>query len=149
MKQEWELKRNCSMSPRQVALAYGVLCGVVFLISTGFALHGIWFVFGFGLLEVSAVGVALLYYARHATDSEHIALSEECLVIERSEGGKTCKTVLDPCWTRVAIPQRPRTLIALESRGVKIEIGAFVSEEIRQQVAKELRVQLRGSSYLA
>ena len=76
------------MSPRQVGLAYGLLCGVVLAISLAFAWRGIWFVFGFGLLEIGALGVALLYYARHATDQEHIALNEHGLLVERIEGGQ-------------------------------------------------------------
>lgn len=148
MHQEWLLKRNCSMSPRQVAAAYGLLCAAVLAIGLAFAWRGIWFVFAFGLLEIIGLGVALLYYARHATDQERIALSDGCLRVERIEAGRVRQIVLDPCWTRIAVPTRRRTLIALESRGVKVEIGAFVSEEIRRNVAKELRQQLRGSSYL-
>ena len=146
MKREWILKRNCSMSPRQVGLAYALLCGVVLAISLAFAWNGIWFVFGFGLVEISALGIALLYYARHATDQEHIALSEDCLVVERTEAGKAYRTRLDPGLTRITVPTRRRMLIALEAQGVQIEVGAFVSEDIRRRVAKELRQQLQGAT---
>ena len=148
MKQEWLLKRNCSLSPRQAALAYGLLCSGVMIISLAFAWAGLWFVFGFGLIEVGAVGVALLYYARHANDQEHIALSDDRLLIERTEAGMLRRTVLDPSWTRIAPPGR-RKLITLESRGVKVEVGAFVSEDIRRCVATELRQQLKRTSCLA
>lgn len=131
------------MSPRQVALAYGMLCGCVLIISCAFAYSGVWFVFGFGVLEITALGIALLYYARHATDQEHIALSDDGLVIERIEAGHHQRMLLEPCWTRIMVPTRPRTLIALESKGVRIEVGAFVSEPVRRQVATELRQQLR------
>ena len=149
MEHEWLLKRNCSLSPRQVALAYGLLCLFAFAIAAAFAVHGIWFVFAFALLEMAAVGLALLHYARHATDHEHIVLSEGCLLVERVLAGELSQVRLDPCWTRIALPGRQRTLIQLESRGVKVEVGGFVSEEIRQEVAQELRRELRASSYLA
>lgn len=149
MKHEWLLKRNCSLSPRQVAVAYGLLCLFAFAIAAVFAVHGVWFVFAFTLLEMAAVGAALLHYARHATDHEHIALSEGCLLVERVQAGQLSQVRLDPCWTKIALPGRKRTLIQLESRGVKVEVGGFVSEEIRQEVAQELRRELRGSSYLA
>jgi uncharacterized membrane protein len=150
MKREWFLKRNCSLSPRQVGLAYGLLCLGALAIGLVFALRGIWFVFAFALLEIAAIALALLHYARHATDYEHITLSDNCLLIERIQAGERQQVRLDPCWTRIAVPQRyTHTLIALESRGVKVEVGAFVSERIRQQVAQELRGALRGSSFLA
>jgi uncharacterized membrane protein len=149
MKHEWLLKRNCSLSPRQVALVYGSLCGGVVLLSLIFALSGLWFVLAFAALETAGVALALLRYARHATDHEHIALSDGCLLVERVEAGRMRQIRLDPCWTRIAEPTRRRSLIRLESRGVKVEIGCFVSEEMRQQVAQELRRELRSSSFLA
>jgi uncharacterized membrane protein len=149
MEHEWLLKRNCSLSPRQAGFAYGLLCLFVLAIGAVFLLHGLWIVFAFALLESLAVGLALLKYARHATDHEHIALSDGCLLVERVEAGEVEQVRLDPCWTRIALPSRKHTLIQLESRGVKVEIGGFISEEKRQQVAEELRKQLRNSSYLA
>ena len=139
---EWLLKRTCSLSPRQVALAYGILCSGVLAVSAGFAASGIWFVFGFGLVEIAAVGVALYYYARHATDQERIALTDTCLLVERIDGGTVQTMTLDPCWTRVTVPTRRRTLIKLESKGVQIEVGAFVSETMRRCVAQEMRAVL-------
>lgn len=149
MKHEWLLKRNCSMSPRQVAHAYGLLCALVLAVGLGFALQGIWFVFAFALIDIGAVMLALLHYARHATDQEHIALTDGCLLIERIEAGQLQQIKLDPCWTRIAVPSRRRTLIQLESRGVKVEVGGFISEEERKKVAQELKRELRTSSYLA
>jgi uncharacterized membrane protein len=148
MKREWMLKRNCSMSPRHAAIAYGVLCLGACAIGLAFALHGIWFVFAFALLEVAGIALALLHYARHATDCEHIALTADCLLIERLQAGHLEQLRLDPCWTRIVVPNNcRRTLIQLESRGLKVEVGSFVSETIRQQVAQELRGALRTSSF--
>ena len=137
------------MTPRQFGIAYGMLGFFMLLIGLVFALSGIWFVTGFALLEIGTIALALLHYARHATDREHIALSDACLLIERVEAGKVQAIRLDPCWTKIALPDRRRALIQLESRGVQVEVGSFVAEEIRQQVAQELRRELRGSSYLA
>ncbi|MEO7496198.1 MAG: DUF2244 domain-containing protein [Massilia sp.] len=149
MKHEWNLKRNCSLSPRQVGIAYGLLCTGVIGVGVVFAMHGIWFVLAFALLEIGGIALALLHYARHATDHEHVALSEECLLIERVEAGQREQIRLETCWTRIALPDRRRPLIALESRGVKVELGTFVSEETREAVANELQRELRGNSYLA
>ena len=148
MTHEWLLKRNCSLSPGQVARAYGALCATVLAIGALFALLGVWFVFAFGLLETGAVMLALLHYARHATDREHIALSDGCLLIERIEGGRVHAVRLDPCWTRVTVPSRRRSLIRLEARGVHVEVGGFVCEEARLTVAQEMRRELRATSFL-
>jgi uncharacterized membrane protein len=147
MNREWLLKRNCSMSPRQVALAYGSLCGFVVMFSLLFALHGMWFMLAFASLETAGVALALLHYARHATDHEHIALSDGCLLVERFKAGECEQVRLDPYWTRIGLPTRRHTLIRIESRGVRVEVGGFVSEAMRRQVADELRAELRATSF--
>ena len=148
MKTEWLLKRNCSLSPRQAAQAYGMLCAFLLVIGLGFTLRGAWWVLAFALIEASATVLALLHYARHACDREHIVLSESCLLVERIEAEQVRAIRLDPYWTRIAIPDRRRRLIELESRGTKVAVGGFVSEEAREQVAAEMRNALRARSFL-
>jgi len=146
MKYDWVMKRNCSLSPRQVGLAYALLCVGALGIAAVFALQGIWFMLAFALVEMAGTAVALLNYARHATDHERIALSERCLLVERVRAGCREQVRLDPAWTRISLPDhRPRTLIQLESRGVKVEIGSYATDATRRQVAQELRRALRRS----
>jgi uncharacterized membrane protein len=148
MTREWTLQRNCSLSPRQVALAYAVLCVFSLTVSLAlFLLHGIWVVLAFSLLELALVGFALLVYARHALDHEHILLADGFLLVECVQADRREQARLDPLWTRVVAPdERRRTLIRLESRGVKVEVGRFVTDARRRQVERELRQALRGMS---
>lgn len=149
MQQEWLLKRNCSLTPRQAMLAFGSLCLLTLLIGAGFALIGAWPMFGFAWLDVLCILLALRHYTRHATDAEHVRLADGVLLIERVEAGVVEHIRLDTCWTRVALPDRPRALIRLEARGVKVELGRFVSEEARREVGEQLRRAVRASSCLA
>lgn len=144
---EWRLKRNCSLSPRQLACAYAMLCLATFGIAVLCALRGAWPVLLFSILEMTVVALAFLHYARHATDQEHIVLQEGLLLVERVQAGHIQQIFLDPYWTRIALPKKSQDLINLESRGVKIEVGRFVTEEKRLQVARELRLQLRGGLF--
>jgi uncharacterized membrane protein len=149
MKREWLLKRNCSLSPRQFVSAYALLFSGTLGIALVFILQGIWFVFAFALVELAGIAVALLHYARHALDHEHIALTDHCLLVERVQAGRCEQVRFDPGWTRISLPpNRHRALIQIESRGVKMEIGSFISETRRQQVALELRRELRANSCL-
>lgn len=147
MTREWTLRRNCSLSPRQVARAYAVLCIGSLAVAVGFLVRGIWFVLAFSLVELALVGLAMLVHARHATDHERIALSESGLLVTCVHADRRELVRLDPLWTRVVVPdERPRTLIRLESRGVQVEIGRFVDDSRRRQVARELRQALRTVS---
>ena len=143
----WILKRNCSLTPRQSAAAYVLLCSASFGIALVFLLQGVWIVLAFSLLEMAAVGWALLHYARHALDVERIALTERALVVERVDAGRHSRFSLDPLHTRVQPPlarARACRLILLESPGACVEIGSYVSEAIRQQVAQELARAMRA-----
>jgi uncharacterized membrane protein len=149
---ECTLQRNCSMTPRQVARAYAVLCTISLAVAIAFFLKGVWIVLAFSLLELACVGLALLLYARHALDLERITLSDECLLVECVQAEVRSQSRLDPLWTRVLSAAdtppgaRGRSLITLESRGVRVEVGRFVNEAQRRQVARELRQALRRIS---
>ena len=61
----WHLRRNCSVTPRQLGGIYAGLCLVSLGIAIGFWWLGAKLVLGFAGLELLAVGAAFLAYARH------------------------------------------------------------------------------------
>jgi uncharacterized membrane protein len=139
---EWILKRNCSISPRQLLMAYVALCGVSFSVAAFFTWHGAWYVLCFALLEMAAVGAAFLVWARHATDRERVALGEDCLLIELVDAEKARQFRLDPRTTRIEAPAAYHRLIMVEEHGTRVEIGRFLTAFRRQQFARELRSAL-------
>jgi uncharacterized membrane protein len=145
-RQEWVLKRNCSISPRQLAGVYAVLCGMSLIVAVLFTLRGAWYVLGFAMLEMSVVGGAFLLYARHATDREHIALIDGCLLVELIQAGRVCRFRLIPHCTRVNLPvaqNRVIGLVSLESNGVRVEVGRFLTEWERHRLVQELQHALQ------
>lgn len=146
---EWLLKRNCSLSPGQLAAAYAVLCCGPFTVAIFWTWHGAWYVLAFSVLEMTAVALAFMHYARHATDREQIVLDDGCLLIESIEGGRRREVRLDPSRTRVVLPRQYRDLISLETVDVSIEVGRFVTQARRREVAYELRHELQGCSLVS
>lgn len=144
---EWLLKRNCALTPCQLACAYAVLCFGSFSVAAMFAFRGAWYVFVFAVLEMAAVALAFFQYARHATDHEHIVLADDCLLVERVQARHIHQIKLDPYWTRIALPSRTQDLISLEAKGMKIDVGRFVTEAKRRQVAHELQDGLRNGLF--
>lgn len=149
MAREWHLKRNCSLTPAQTLRVYGALCAAVLGIGIVFLMHGAWIVLAFALLEVAAIALALLHYARHAGDRERLALQDGCLLVERIEAGRLKQLRLDPGWTRIEAPDRRRALVRLVSRGTSVEVGAFVSDRVRRRLARQLRRALQVSARAA
>lgn len=138
---EWLLKRNCSISPRQLMQAYSVLCMASLAIAIYFTFRGAWFILGFSLMELTAVTCAFIHYARHATDREHIVLTDDWLLVELVQGEKSQQFRLVRHRT-IIHPAVHNRLIGLESSGTRVEVGRFLTEYKRRQFVHELRQEL-------
>lgn len=142
--QEWLLKRNCSLAPQQLALIFASLATVSLLIAALFASQGAWMVLPFACLEVLALGAAFLLYARHAADYERIVLCRDCLLVETCRAASLSREQCAPGRTRVEYTGSRQELIGLVAAGRRIEVGRFVPESDRPDLARQLRVQLQG-----
>ena len=140
---QWLLKRNCSISPRQMLIFFGSVCVLSLGIGVFFWMQGAPLVMPFASLEMVAVGIALLLYARHATDNERIQLQAGRLVVEHASGGRVERVEFASAWVRVEPEHGDRSLIELSGQGRKISVGRFVRPELRRQLAEELRWALR------
>jgi uncharacterized membrane protein len=140
---QWLLKRNCSATPGQMLGFYASLCGLSLVIGLFFWMQGATLVMPFAGVEIVAVGVALLVYTRHATDSEHIRLQRGRLTVEHAFGRHVERAEFAPAWVRVEPEHGDRSLIELSGQGQRISVGRFVRPELRRQLADELRWALR------
>ena len=146
---EWLMKRNCSMTPRQALLVYALLCAATLGIAMVFTWRGAWMVLAFAMLETAAVGAALLHYCRHALDHERVRLADGCLLVEHADGLRRREVRLDPTHARVSLPDTGmRTLVVIEARGVRVEIGRFLTPSARLELVRALKAALRGASLL-
>ncbi len=97
----------------------------------------------FALVEVSALGIAFVFHARHATDYERIVLSPDGLLVEISRASSLVQQQCVPAWIRVEYTGRRRELIALVAAGRRIEVGRFVPESERSDLARQLRSEMQ------
>ena len=141
----WFLKRNCSVTPVQLGWMYASLCTVSLGIGSLFWWQGAKLVMPFAWLELVAVGVAFLAYARHATDGERIVLQGTSLVVERETAGRLERTEFRREWVRVEPKVGDRSLIELSAQGRSMEVGRFVRPELRPALASEIRMALRAT----
>lgn len=140
---EWHLSRNCALAPRQLLGAYAVACALAMSIAMALHQYGATYVLPFALLEVLALGVALLVFARHATDREFIGLSDSTLRVERHRAGRVETVEFDPRWVRIEPQRHDLSLIRLSGQGRSIDVGQHVQPAWRRQLASEFRWALR------
>ncbi|MGU7771466.1 DUF2244 domain-containing protein [Burkholderia sp. MR1-5-21] len=141
--EDWLMKRNCSVSPRQFVLFYASLASVSLAIAAMLMLWGAWLVMPFTGIELLAVGIAFAIHARHAVDYERIRLFPHRLVIERMDAERLTQIEFNPRWVRVEPGATPRDPIRLVSRGQTVVIGQHLAQYRRAQFADELRMSLR------
>jgi uncharacterized membrane protein len=140
---EWTLKRNCSMSPRQLLMFFISLCVFSSGIAAYFWTQGARLVMPFTAIELLALAGAMLAYGRHAGDLELIALASGRLTVLHTNAGNTERAEFDAAWVRVEPEHNDRSLIELSGQGQKISVGRFVRPELRRQLADELRMAVR------
>ena len=139
----WFLKRNCSVTPVQLGWLYASLCAVSLAIGTFFWFQGAVLILPFAWVELAAVGLAFLAYARHAADGEHILLQGGRLVVELENAGRMERAEFNRDWVRVEPGAGDRSLIELSGQGRRVNVGRFLRPELRPALAQELRRALR------
>ena len=122
-----------------------MLCGVSLGIGLLFWMQGAGMVLAFAGLELLAVGLAFLVYARHASDGESISLEGSSLVVELETAGRKERAEFERHWVRIEPKAGDLSLIEVSARGRKMEIGRFVRPELRQVLAGEIRRALRAA----
>jgi len=140
---QWLLKRNCSITPRQLGRVYLSLCAVSLAIACFFFVQGATLVLAFAGIELIAVGVALLVFARHAADRETLTLIGKHLQVEQCYGNRVARADFSADWLTVEPAAGQGSLVQLSGRGQTVRVGRFVRPELRADFARELRRALR------
>lgn len=141
---QWLLKRNCSVTPAQLAWLYVSLCVVSLGIAGFFWVQGATMVMPFAWLEMVVVGAAFRVYARHATDGERIVLQGGQLVVELESAGRLERAEFNREWVRVEPKNGDGSLIEVSGQGRSVRVGRHVRPELRPALAREIRHALRG-----
>ncbi len=140
---EWLLRRNCSVTPRQMLGFYASLCVVSVCIAVWFMVQGAPFVLYFAGIELAAVGTALLVFARHAGDRETLTLDGRSLRVEQRVGNRVECIDFTAEWLTVEPAAGQGSLVQLSGEGRSIRVGRFLRPEQRPAFARELRRALR------
>lgn len=141
---QWLLKRNCSVTPAQLAWLYVSLCVVSLGIAGFFWSQGATLVMPFAWLELMVVGAAFSVYARHATDGERIVLQGEQLLVELENAGRLERAEFNRQWVRVEPKNGDGSLIEVSGQGRSVRVGRHVRPELRPALARDIRRALRG-----
>jgi len=145
----WVLRPNQSLTWRQAKLFFGVALAVSLGVAISFASLGFWPVLPFAGAELTLLGAALYYCQCRGQYVEVISLQGNRIAVEKGRCTPEERWVFELAWVQVRLqPARfsghPSRLV-LRSHGRQVTVGAFLVEEERRRVARELRVALAAA----
>jgi uncharacterized membrane protein len=73
-----------------------------------------------------------------------LALAPDGLLVEVVQAGVIKKFSFDPCRTRVGMVGSRKGLVVLEGCGARVEVGRFLTQWKRRELAQQLRLALMG-----
>lgn len=106
-----------------------------------FAWQGLWLVGPFSGLEVAAIWAGLYCCSRATYRRELIVVQDERVIVLRGRGRLQSRDEVVRAWARLrwqSVRERGRSCLQLGSHGRFFEIGAFLVEAERQQLADDL-----------
>jgi uncharacterized membrane protein len=137
---------NRSLGTTGFALLMTAIVLVSVAVGAGFMMVGAWPVTGFLGLDVLLVYLAFRWNDRQARRAEFVRLDGDGLSVRRLEpdGHSQCWR-FEPYWVRVSLEQvgRHDRRLVLRSHGRQVVIGAFLTQDERQELAHALEAALR------
>ena len=137
------LTPNCSISWRQLVVFYLGTCVLAMIIALLFSLQGQWLVVPFSGLEMIALGVALYITSRKVHKREVITVNSKKVKVEKGIHKAEQSWTFERDWIRLQDDifgdVRRRRKIALGSHGSYVEVGEFLSNPEKDELAFRLK----------
>jgi uncharacterized membrane protein len=145
---ELVLQPNGSLTQEQARLFLWLTAGGCLAIALCFTLQGLWPILPFAGLEIGVLVLALRASMRHSRHREVIQVSHDFIRIECRDRRGIHRAEFTRHWARVSMraaarPRHPSRLF-IESQGRRCELGRFLTEEERREVALRLRHMVGG-----
>ncbi len=142
-----DLAPHCSLSVRGAVLFFASVALVTFGVAGVATVLGFWPVLPFAGAEMLLLAWALHSNMQRRFEREAIDISDAEVVITYARGNPA-RVVFPRHWARVKIrrPNSPlhRSRLVIESHGRAYEVGKFLTEEERRQLAAALRLRIGG-----
>ena len=140
---EFLLKRNCSISPKQLAVIFIVLGLISIFVGTFFYSLGATLILPFSCLEVLALTAAYFYNAVHANDYERLIVGSQHVYFKSKLGHKFSEETFLKSLARI-LPSDHFDLIKLSQGRRNIHFGKNIHSRLIPALELEVRQALRS-----
>lgn len=140
------MRRNCSVSPQVMGCVFATIGLMSLSISTAFFALGAPIVLFYSVLLCLGLAATFLVYARQATDTEAVILTQHTVVLEQELRGNRKSCTFSRSQLRISLDARRRDGISISNGIQTIRIGCLLSPEARRDLYEVLRLQLHSAS---
>lgn len=136
------IRPNRSLSGRQLRLVFAGVATICLGIASAFAALGLWPVLPFAGAEIIVVGVGFYLSARSGQESEVVSVAGARVAVEKNRRRLHERTEMQRAWAQIRL-LRPKirwypTQLVIRSHGKAVELGGFLNDEERRQLAGKL-----------
>lgn len=133
---------NCSLHPRGRKLVFWLIALVTLTISSVFAWMGYWLTLPFAGLEIGVLAWAFESLSRRGDDYETLTIDDNEIVVDRLQSEQIEHLQLNRQWATLVKSGNGacgHVRIALRSHGREMELGVFLTDEKRLELANSLQ----------
>jgi uncharacterized membrane protein len=132
-----------SASWQQIQRFFTLVAGVSGVIALTFALKGFWPILPFAGAELALLWFCFYKNATAGLINEVIDIDDSTVAVQRASRGKQRRWSFKRAWIQIRLQPAAVRLhssqLLLRSHGKTVHLGAFLTEDERQDVARELR----------
>lgn len=138
------IRRNNSLSSTGRLVAFALIFIVSIGIAAAFATFGAWLILPFAGLEMLVLFFAFRHMERHGADYELIEIDGDTVKVEWCSGGTLLTGAFNRHWAQV-VSNEHGSRLALRSHGRELEIGRYMNDEQRLDLARALKRRLHAA----
>lgn len=140
------IRPNRSLSWPEVVRFYLGMVVISFTIAFAFAVKGVWLILPFAGLEMLLLGIALYLVARKGASWQKVLIHGDAIEIAQQDSGRERQLTFQRAWARVELKPAPvrghPSRLTIGSHGRSVEIGAYLNEREKKQLALDLSYAL-------
>ncbi len=143
----FDSRPHCSLTRAQERLFFRGLAGLCLVVALGFTVLGYWLVLPFAGFEIGLLAWALQALRKREADYETLSIVGDDVVIEWRSGRQGGRRAMNRLWVRVTcdcVTPGRNCRVSVGSQGLETEVGHYLSDEARLQLAATLRSRLQG-----
>jgi uncharacterized membrane protein len=143
----FQSRPNHSLTRPQERLVFWSLAALCFAMALVFALMGYWPTLPFAAIEIGFLAWAFKALRGREGNFEALRIEGDVVVLEWHAGGVGERREMNRQWARVACDCRTpgrNCRLSVSSHGRATEVGQYLSDEERLQLAAALRSRLQG-----